>query len=401
MPRAMLICLDINTRVGSEAVVASLWLGIISKRYSVDVVTDVKNRDNLKSIMSDTVNAHYVDIDGPLTRTLWKHKAYPLLSMLFYNSASHVVKELVEKNSYNLIHCITPAGSYAYNNYYKFNIPLLIGPLGGGLKIPRNFESLLKGQFVKSILRGLFYKSLLWNKSRSKYFKAANSIIIGGKHILDFLPRSVHPKTKFVFDTLVDTSFFTQKTNNHSTEIRVCYTGRIEPIKGVELLIDAMCNILKRRKDITLTLAGHGILLDSLSAKVISMGVSDSIKFVGVLSKEDVRNLLHESDIYCLPTLRDHGGTAILEAMSCGLPVISSNYGGPSHSVTNDCGILITPRTIPIYVKELEQAIEHLADNKTLRQEMGESARRRVLTNFCPTSLEKTVLEIYSEVSKS
>ena len=85
--------------------------------------------------------------------------------------------------------------------------------------------------------------------------------------------------------------------------------------------------------------------------------------------------LLLNSDIYCLPTLKDPGGNAILETMSCGLPVIRYKLRGPAYSVAENCGVLINPISIVDYVHRLSEALVTLIEDEDLRKRLGNNAR--------------------------
>ena len=67
-------------------------------------------------------------------------------------------------------------------------------------------------------------------------------------------------------------------------------------------------------------------------------GLEDCVSLLGHVARRELLNEYQQSDIFCLPTLREPGGTAILEAMACCLPVVTSDYGGPHYCVTDECG---------------------------------------------------------------
>jgi glycosyltransferase involved in cell wall biosynthesis len=53
--------------------------------------------------------------------------------------------------------------------------------------------------------------------------------------------------------------------------------------------------------------------------------------------------ILRDSDVFVMPSLRECGGTAILEAMALGKPVVTTDWGGPADYVTPECGLLVSP----------------------------------------------------------
>jgi glycosyltransferase involved in cell wall biosynthesis len=107
--------------------------------------------------------------------------------------------------------------------------------------------------------------------------------------------------------------------------------------------------------------------------------------------------LYQNSDIFCLPTLREPGGTAILEAMACALPIITSNYGGPKYSVTEDCGTKIEVKDCEQYIRDLADALIKLINDSSLRLKMGLCARQRVEQEFSLIALEKKLIDLYKD----
>lgn len=105
--------------------------------------------------------------------------------------------------------------------------------------------------------------------------------------------------------------------------------------------------------------------------------------FEGFVPHDKIVRYYQNCDIFCFPTLGEPFGKAVIEAMSCGKPVIASNRGGPKEIVEDGkTGFLVPPRKI----EPLAEKILKLLRDKKLRRKMGKEARKRVLEKF---SLEK------------
>src|SRR4030042_201302 len=146
MKRIILVAYDLSPKKGSECGKADLWLKIISK---------------------------------------------------------HLISELIAKDSYALIHCITPAGIHSHNDFYELGVPVIVGPIGGGLKIPPGFEEIFRNSKEKSFLRDWYYAMLVKNKKWKQYFCNANKIIIGTAYLRELLPEKCRGNTTIIFDTLL------------------------------------------------------------------------------------------------------------------------------------------------------------------------------------------------------
>jgi glycosyltransferase involved in cell wall biosynthesis len=99
-----------------------------------------------------------------------------------------------------------------------------------------------------------------------------------------------------------------------------------------------------------------------------------------------------------LPSLRECGGTVILEAMAMGLPVIATRWGGPANYVDDSMGIRVAPDTRESFIGGLAEAMIELAESPQLRRQMSEAARRRAGTNYYDwDSKADRMLEIFRQ----
>ncbi|MEJ5223384.1 MAG: glycosyltransferase family 4 protein [Anaerolineales bacterium] len=104
-------------------------------------------------------------------------------------------------------------------------------------------------------------------------------------------------------------------------------TARIEPIKGVRELVNALLDF-KKTRDLILLIAGTGALLDELKARVQAAGLEEHIRFLGYQGEENILELLALSDAFLLPSLGDPYPLVVIEAEFAGLPVLLSDRVG-------------------------------------------------------------------------
>ena len=86
--------------------------------------------------------------------------------------------------------------------------------------------------------------------------------------------------------------------------------------------------------------------------------------------------------MYVQSSLCEAGGTAIIEALALGLPVVATDWGGPSEIINASCGILVKPESHEEFVSGLSKAMLSLATDDKTRQRMGEAATRRSTEHF-------------------
>lgn len=275
----------------------------------------------------------------------------------------------------------------------------MFGPVNGGLKSPKNFKEVFKNEVIFDFLRNFIYKGLtklpVWNK----YYKNASTIINSDQNVLKIVPKKFHHKTFQIFDTLANTDIFMpnpQKLDTPKT-IVLLFCGRLIAKKGVLLLLESYKRCLETHKidNLLLNIAGNGQLYQQIIDFIKTNNLEGKVNVYSKLSRESVVEKYKEAHIFCAPTLREPGGTAILEAMACSLPIITSNYGGPSFSVTDECGIKINMVDYQTYTNDLTDAILYLYNNPEVRNEMGSKGRERAIKEFSLQSVEQKLTKIW------
>jgi glycosyltransferase involved in cell wall biosynthesis len=167
------------------------------------------------------------------------------------------------------------------------------------------------------------------------------------------------------------------------------------PVKGHKYLIEAI-DILKRRGlEVSLWLAGDGELRQCLQKQVDRAGLSHQVSFLGQLSHTEVlRRYIEEMvDIVVLPSVDlgngQHEGipVALIEAMSNGIPVVSTTTGGVPELLNGGAGLLVPPQDS----FSLANAIERLIKDPEVHKRIAGAGRRRVEEEF---AVEKIVTEL-------
>lgn len=171
------------------------------------------------------------------------------------------------------------------------------------------------------------------------------------------------------------------------------FVGRLRYYKGLNYLIEAM-----RQVKATLLLAGTGPEAASLQAQVTQFGLSNRVRFLGDVGDEQLPALYQAADVFVLPSSQrsEAYGIALLEAMSAGVAVISTELGtGTSwlnqHGVTG----LVTPARDSA---ALAAAIDELLADDTRRRQMAAAALARARSEFDLDRQVDHILNIYDQV---
>lgn len=170
--------------------------------------------------------------------------------------------------------------------------------------------------------------------------------------------------------------------------------ARLIEKKGLGDLVRA-CHILrKRERSFRLEIIGTGPLQMSLKTQIHLLNLQGVVRFRGALAQEEVREAYRQADIFALPCVisedgdRDGIPTVLLEAMACGLPVVSTGISGiPELVESGRDGILVEPGNPEMLADELDR----LLSNEDLRKKLGAAACAKVTKKF---SVERSVTEL-------
>ncbi|HXF96316.1 MAG TPA: glycosyltransferase family 1 protein [Gemmatimonadales bacterium] len=155
----------------------------------------------------------------------------------------------------------------------------------------------------------------------------------------------------------------------------VLTVGSREPRKNLPRLLEAL-RLLRSRAgmdDVTLVHAGpEGWLADDLPAMVRRLGLTDAVRFLGYVSREDLVVLYGMARLLAYPSLYEGFGLPVVEAMACGCPVLTSNVSALPE-VTGDAGWLVDPGS----VEEIAEGIAALWSDAELRRTLAARGRAR------------------------
>jgi len=196
----------------------------------------------------------------------------------------------------------------------------------------------------------------------------------------------------------VDPEIYRPQVDSNYTEAKgpiILFLSRLTAAKGIHILIKAIPLILKQYPRSMFLFAGPGPS-DQWSQLLQANKIPrNRFRFLGVIPQEQMPELYSAADIYVAPTLYDNFPFRVLEAMSCGKPVVTSRIGGIPEVITDGKNGLLTEPGDHI---ELSQAITGLLDDSTLSRRIGRRARQTVKQNFTWRRVAGKTLEVYTHV---
>ena len=185
-----------------------------------------------------------------------------------------------------------------------------------------------------------------------------------------------------------------------NTEKTILAVARLEPLKGLDILISAIYKI-ENNSDITLLIAGdylnNQIEFRRLQTIINGLKLTENIKFLGNIQHNKMPLYMSAADVLVMPSYYESFGLAALEAMACGTPVITSRNSGAKTFIEQGTSGYLIPWNCPEHYAE---RLEILLKNPILRANMGQKATIQANKLSWNTAATKTDL-VYSNLIKS
>ncbi len=170
--------------------------------------------------------------------------------------------------------------------------------------------------------------------------------------------------------------------------------ARLEPEKGVDVLLRAAPRILDHRPECAFMVVGDGPQRATLEAQAARLGLGSHVHFLGF--RPDVRALLPLLEVLVVPSLSEGAPLVILEAMAAGVPVVASAVGGIPDQIRHDQQGLLVP---PGNDAALAAAALSLLEDPALARRYGEAGRRKVEQECQFEEMVDRIEGIYQRVS--
>ncbi len=177
--------------------------------------------------------------------------------------------------------------------------------------------------------------------------------------------------------------------------IKVLFLGIIGHRKGVYDLLPAFAQALDARPGMKLLIGGNGEV-EQARARAAELGLADSVEFLGWVGADRRDELLAAADVFVLPSYNEGLPISLLEAMSWGVPVVSTTVGGIPELIRDGTdGFLLEAGDVPALARSLIE----LASDASLRERMGRAGREQVAEAFSREAVLPRLEQLYAEVS--
>lgn len=258
------------------------------------------------------------------------------------------------------------SAAIAYRPLFDTGIPVVVSCRGSQINVaphnPRRF----------SIREGL----------RETFRRAAAVHCVSEAIKREAMQYGLDPAKAWVIRPAVDPNFFhpaEPRSRSDKGVFRVITTGSLIWHKGYEYALMAIRQLVDAEVPVRLDIIGDGPERQRVLYTIHDLGLENHVRLLGRLSPEQVRDRLQQANVFLLSSLSEGISNAVLEAMACSLPVVTTDCGGMREAVTDGVEGFVVPVRDP---EAMARALMRLWKDKELRQRMGGNARKRVLKEF-------------------
>ena len=191
---------------------------------------------------------------------------------------------------------------------------------------------------------------------------------------------------------LMDKASLRKKYNFNRNDKIILYVGRFKKEKGLDLLIKSFMKVQNKIPDCKLVLVGDGPEKQNLS-KVVDDLKLRNVQFIDTVEHNEIPRIMNCADVFALCSLYEGMPTVVLEALACGVPVVSTDVGDV-HKVVhdNETGYIVKSRTVDGIASKL---IETLNNSYRLKENCVETAQE-----YSWGKIAEQIKEVYDEVQK-
>ena len=204
----------------------------------------------------------------------------------------------------------------------------------------------------------------------------------------------IDPNKITVIHNGVDITLFAPGDSEKNTyNKQILWVGRYVPGKGVEYLIEAFSQIRNKIPDAHLVLVGEGPGKNSVEEQLCELQIRSSVTLIDTIDNSELPKMYNQSDVFVLPSIMEGVPRTLLEAMACGVPVVTTNL---SHlvDIVNGAGLVVPSKNSQL----LTDAILTILDDESQAKLMGDLGKIKVQNQYSWEDTVKKTLELYDSV---
>ena len=382
---------------GYESIIHYLSKAMTAEGHESFVVTQSPYRNSPESIQKQ----HYTifHLTGNLLEARkWEFYALPedereeAVEKMFKSSDIVENVDILTDQLARFISEVKPDIIHAHSTYVVFNKVITKLRLLTKLKIPVivTVHGLPKPLFLPDGTETTDYSEFVADFGLDLVLAVSENV---AKAIKAHLDSEFHEKVRTLYSG-IDLSVF-KPLPDLKKQWDLAFMGRLETMKSVDLFPEMLFLLKSKFPNLKMMITGEGSLKDRIFKEFDERGVSSMVDYQGVVATEDVPVLINKSRIFIYPSRQEPFGLSIVEAMACGVPVITTNVFGPGEIIKHNYDGFAVP---PDDVDSLAEAIEVLLIDNELRNRIRQNALKSVQERYDIRQHAKHLISIYDEI---
>jgi len=225
----------------------------------------------------------------------------------------------------------------------------------------------------------------------------ANCLLTVSRKLADQMQTYAKGRKIEVVHNVVNAEYFTPPPLQRvDRPFRILTVALLTPVKGIDILLKAFAQAFNRKENVLLEIGGDGTQRKELEELTVKLRIENQVRFLGLISREQVREAMWRSNIFVLPSYVETFGVVLIEAMATGLPVIATRCGGPEDIVEPETGWLIEPGD----VQELAVVLRNTYLNYHKIKKMESYTRNYAVNHFSREMIASKLFKHYNNVLK-
>ena len=301
-----------------------------------------------------------------------------------------IILRLVKDHRIDVVHQPIPVSPRAPSLLCGLGVPVVMGPLNGGMDYPPAFRKGESGLTRAAVQCGRYTANVVNWLIPGK--RLARFVLVANERTRAALPTCVRGEVVVVPENGVDLNVWSFRTDVSAEGLgRFLFLGRLVDWKRLDLVLRALALVPGAHLDVV----GDGPMRGEWMQLAASLHLSDRVTFAGWLPQAECAQRMQLATALLLPSMYECGGAVVLEAMGMGIPVVAVAWGGPEDYLDASSGILITPVSTAAVVEGFASAMRKLLEQPGFCVSLGRAGRERIEASYSWEDKLDRMLEIY------
>lgn len=377
--------------LGSEFAVGWQWVTAAAQHHRVTVITGdahgtlaaiQKRLDQDPDLKKNLAVRALPWFDPPGSRML--EQLWVAIPPIYYwhyrrwlNQAAAEMRRVMEQDPVDIVHQVTYICYREPGKAWTLGPPFVWGPIGGTQDVPWAFlPSLGLYDGCRHAARNVLnWFDLHWRREVSRAMQTAAGLSAVASDTREEIRRVFGRPSVVIPATSCGNGISARRSVRGDEPVRFVFSGLHIARKGLPFALDA----LARLRDIpwSLDVLGSGPLTELWKRRAERLGIADRVRFHGFLPRAEAVQVMAAADAFVFPSLQEGWPTVVIEALSLGLPVVTTSQHGMADMIDETCGFPLRVDSPGQLVNDLAEALRILAVNRETLHSLSAGARRR------------------------